>query len=283
VSVILNRAARMLSLSAAILVCETATVFAQPSPAIPPASATAPDPSAQLAWSSEHLQQSTRPEQSSAQFVFGVTNISDSEVVIDHVRPSCSCTVAKLPSQPWHIAPHAGGKIGVSINLLGKAGTVNKTLAVFFADVAVPKTLMITVNMPDMKMMRERNLKLSQADRQAVFKGECAGCHAEPAKTATGKVLYHQVCGICHEAHPRATMVPDLHLIRHPTDYAFWKVMITNGKPGTLMPAFAASQGGPLSDEQIDELAKICARAMPYHPPNPAELNQPQFPPLNGR
>ena len=64
-------------------------------------------------------------------------------------------------------------------------------------------------------------------------------------------------------------MVPDLHLMSQPTDYNYWKTNIANGKPGTLMPAFAASQGGPLTDAQIDDLAKDCMRIRPYSPRRP--------------
>ena len=78
-----------------------------------------------------------------------------------------------------------------------------------------------------------------------------------------GKALYVAVCGVCHEANPRATMVSDLHALNHPTNYEYWKQWITNGKPGTLMPAFAANQGGPLSEKQIVSLAKLLTKAIP--------------------
>jgi mono/diheme cytochrome c family protein len=221
--------------------------------------------SSPLVWEPEHLEVVPKLNEPTVEFSFGVTNTSDSEVVIDHVQPSCSCTVAKLPSEPWHLLPHTNGQVSVTVDLRGKAGQFDKHLTVFFANTEMPpKVLNVTVRMPDRKPMRDENMKLALADRQAVFKGDCAKCHAGPAKTVSGMELYHQVCGICHEAQPRATMVPDLRLINtHPTDYAFWKTMIANGKPGTLMPAFAVSQGGPLTDEQIDSLAKMIDAAYP--------------------
>jgi mono/diheme cytochrome c family protein len=222
--------------------------------------------SSPLVWESEHLEVVPKINEPTVQFSFGVTNTSDSEVVIERVEASCSCTVAKLPSQPWHLSPHTNAQLGVTVDLKGKAGQFDKHLTVFFISPDLPpKVLEVTVKMPDRKPMRDENMKLALADRQAVFKGDCAKCHAEPAKTASGMELFHQVCGICHEAKPRATMVPDLRLINtHPTDYAFWKTMIANGKPGTLMPAFAISQGGPLTDEQIDSLAKMIDEAYPW-------------------
>jgi hypothetical protein len=70
-----------------------------------------------------------------------------------------------------------------------------------------------------------------------------------------------------------------LHLINHPIDLEFWKTNIANGKAGTLMPAFAASQGGPLNDAQVEDLAKDCLRAMPYIPRSPEELRAGQYHP----
>jgi cytochrome c5 len=249
-------------LAVAILACAIALIFV---PKLP-AAATAP-PLTLLAWTPEHPEIVTKLNQATAAFSISVSNLADTEAVIDHVTASCSCTVAKLPSQPWHVAPHTSGEIGVTVNLMGKSGTFDKKISVYFADTNVPtKVIEVTIKMPERSMMRTNNLQIAQKDRQAVFKGDCAACHAEPAKTATGKVLYNQMCGICHEAHPLATMVPNLHLINHPMDYDFWHNAIANGKPGTLMPAFAASQGGPLTDQQIDELAKLCLHGMPYHP-----------------
>jgi len=50
-------------------------------------------------------------------------------------------------------------------------------------------------------------------------------------------------------------MVPDLSKLKMATNREFWRNWITYGKPGSLMPAFAASQGGPLTDMQIASLA----------------------------
>ena len=190
------------------------------------------NPETQLVWSADHLEISTTAAQATAEYSFGVTNISDAEVVIKDARASCSCTTAQLPSKPWHLLPHTGGEIKVSVNLAGKMGTFDKTVSIFFADTNAPhKVLRVTVKMPDRQIMRDQNTKIALADRQAVFKGDCAKCHAEPAKTATGHALYRQICGICHDAHPRASMVPDLHMINHPMDCDFWKTNIANGKP----------------------------------------------------
>jgi hypothetical protein len=59
--------------------------------------------------------------------------------------------------------------------------------------------------------------------------------------------------------------VPDLHAIKHATDFDFWKTMITLGKPHTMMPAFAVSQGGPLTDVQVTSLATYLDHTISHH------------------
>jgi cytochrome c553 len=231
-------------------------------------------PTEPLVWDALQKESSPKSGDPTADFVFGVTNISDNEVIVDRTQGSCSCTVAKLPSQPWHLAPHQGGEIKVSVNLAGKFGNLFKTATIFYANTAIysnlpPTVLRVTVHIPESPaMLRDKNQRAAQADRQLVFKGDCAKCHADPAKDKTGKEvmgkeLYAAVCGVCHEANPRATMVSDLHALNHPTNYSYWKQWITNGKPGTLMPAFAVNQGGPLSETQIVSLAKLLTKAIP--------------------
>ena len=98
------------------------------------------------------------------------------------------------------------------------------------------------------------NIQNALADRQAVFKGDCAKCHVNRSVGKMGAELYAASCGICHEAEHRATMVPDLKVPRSLRDPAFWQKWIIEGRPGTLMPAFGKAYGGPLTQEQADSL-----------------------------
>lgn len=233
--------------------------MAQPAPGTPP-----PSP---LVWDSQAKETSPAPGQASADFDFKVTNPSDTEVVVQNVQTSCGCTVAKVP-RPWHIAAHTNESMTISVNLTAKAGTFSKTATVFATGLQ-NQLLTVTVHMPDSQEgVRARNMQLAQTDRQAVFKGDCAACHLTPTAGQLGKELYVSACEICHapKDHPRATMVPDLMALNHPTDYDYWKTMITIGKPGTLMPAFGATAGGPLTDEQVDSLAKTLAKIIPSRP-----------------
>jgi mono/diheme cytochrome c family protein len=121
------------------------------------------------------------------------------------------------------------------------------------------------------EMDRTNAQKVAMADRQAVFKGDCARCHVEPAKDAAGhekmgRDLYTAACGVCHDAEHRASFVPDLHHLPEPTNPDFWKNWIMHGKPGTLMPAFAKSEDGPLSDLQIASLVEYLTVTIPSRP-----------------
>ena len=66
-------------------------------------------------------------------------------------------------------------------------------------------------------------------------------------------------------------MVPDLHNLQVPTGEEFWRTWVTAGKAGSLMPAFATSQGGPLNDLQIASLAAYLNATNPSKVPPPAK------------
>jgi mono/diheme cytochrome c family protein len=205
--------------------------------------------------------------------VVSVTNsITPIPVTILQVHPSCGCTTAELPQPPWILPPGTNSVIKVSVNLAGKSGIVPKSVNVMTDKGKMD--LMVRINIlpaPPARSMSEeeraRGLAAAKIDRQAVFKGDCASCHASNVGGKFGSDLFAQVCAVCHEAKLRATMVPDLHNLKDPTSEEFWRAWITSGKAGTLMPAFATAQGGPLTDMQIASLAAYLNQAIPSHVP----------------
>lgn len=210
-----------------------------------------------LAWDSISKELNPVQGATEATVVYSVTNISTSDILIKAVRPSCGCTVAKLPKSPWVLAPNESGILEATIDLRGKRGTLHKYLAVDTSSGL--KMLTFSVNVADLPTtatadMRTRNLMSAMADRQSVFKGDCARCHVQPTAGKRGEPLFRTACAICHESLHRATMVPDLAAVKSPKDRDYWRSWITRGKPGTLMPAFAYSEGGVLSQEQIESL-----------------------------
>ena len=200
------------------------------------------------------------------EFSFAVTNVSAGDVTINWVRPSCGCTVAKLPPTPWTLKPNEGGLIELKLDLRGKFGILSKYVSVDTSH--GQKLLMIkahiphTVAQPGMDS-RAKNMQLAMADRQVVFRGDCAKCHAEPAAGKMGEQLYTAACAICHDAPHRATMVPDLRAMNKATGADYWAFWIANGKPGTLMPGFAKAHGGPLDEAQIRSLAAFLHEKFP--------------------
>ncbi|MEP6662916.1 MAG: DUF1573 domain-containing protein [Verrucomicrobiota bacterium] len=228
---------------------------------VPPSSQPAAPPNA-LVWDAEAKEYQAKPGDQEAKFTFSLTNVSSVEVVINDVTTSCGCTVAQLPSKPWHIAPGTNGEIHATMNLAGKQGQgrvskqLNVTSSIGF------KALMVTVIMPAPTPVptdngrgdRLANMESAKADRQAVFKGDCRSCHVEKGVGKLAKDLYAADCGICHESPHRASMVPDLRAPKTPRDREYWNNWVAHGRIGSMMPAFLDKEGGPLSKEQIDSL-----------------------------
>lgn len=243
-----------------------------------PAQPQAPRPAEAFAWDATLKELTAQPGETNLNYLFNLTNILSQEVTITAVRTSCGCTVAKLPPLPWRLEPGASGQIGAVLDVRGKYGILSKTV---FVDHRVgtnppsaPKYLTVRAHLPNPPAAsaanamsdRQRNMMLALADRQAVFKNDCARCHAAPATGKTGKELYVVACGICHESPHRATMVPDLHALKHPADREHWIKWMTMGRAGSLMPAFAHSEGGPLTEAQIDSLADYLEQEMKRPP-----------------
>ena len=86
-------------------------------------------------------------------------------------------------------------------------------------------------------------------------------CHAPPeAKEKMGAELFALVCSNCHESPHRNAKVPDLAAFTIPTTRDFWRTAVAKGKEGTMMPAFANSEGGPLTDAQVQSLVDYLSR-----------------------
>jgi cytochrome c553 len=213
---------------------------------------------AALLWESQSLQLRAQPGGTNVAFAFRFTNSTAGEIVIREVKPSCGCTLLQLPPLPWTIKPGASGAIKGGVDLRGKHGALHKAINVLTSQGAEPLEFHVTI--PEtLAARREQNITLAQADRQAVFKGDCARCHVPAPKVTTSLALYASACGICHDAPTRASMVPDLRHVSRDKDAAYWARWIREGKAGTLMPGFAQTHGGPLDEAQIRALVECLA------------------------
>ena len=216
-------------------------------------------------------------------FSFRMMNDSREAVVIENVTTSCGCTTFDSRAMPYSLAPGDSDTIKVSMSVTGKFGTVTKSVLVqtncgsstllVTAELTPPASNISVDGLPSGAAMssgtRGRNIGLAKADRQVIFKGDCAACHSRFAEGQIGYNLYLGACAICHDAKHRASMVPDLRTAgEEPRDAAHWRQHITDGIDGTLMPAFAKAKGGILSDEQIESLVKFLIES-PLEPKAP--------------
>jgi cytochrome c oxidase cbb3-type subunit III len=81
--------------------------------------------------------------------------------------------------------------------------------------------------------------------------------YVPPREQRTLDVLFQQNCVGCHGANGKLGPAPPLNdklFLALIPDTELHRV-IREGRPGTLMPAFAAAQGGQLTAEQVDVLA----------------------------
>jgi cytochrome c553 len=236
-----------------------------------------PLPDGILAWDGVQKNVVVSADKDLAPFSFSFTNITKGNVTIMDVHPSCGCTKAEHPPTPWTIPAGGVGRFTaeVNLNIAGHGGTLFKTVMVTTDKGRKQLLLTITVTPPVVRKLtdaeRQMGMQLAKMNRQAVFHGDCASCHANPKEVSGlyGQRLYDSVCGVCHEAEHRASVVPDLSKLTVPTNLDFWRTWITYGKPGTLMPAFAQSQSGPLTDMQIESLAAYLNSVHPSRVPPP--------------
>ena len=228
-------------------------------------------PATHLAWDANSKTIPVKEGATNVHLAFWVTNVSTAEVLVHAVRTSCGCAAAQLPAYPWRLKPGDNGPIAVDIDLRSKSGSFSKSVIV---DTSTGiKTLLVHLQLPGspnpsagMDVERLKNMRMAMVDRQVVFKGECAKCHAEPAAGKFGEPLYAVACGICHDSPQRAALVPDLKKLSHPTPPEHWRKWIVEGKVGSMMPAFAKAANGPLSEEQIESLVEFLSNTIPSKP-----------------
>jgi mono/diheme cytochrome c family protein len=228
-------------------------------------------PTSVVVWDRTTIETNVAANTPMVHFVFNFTNVSSGNVTVVNVHPQCGCTTTELPPLPWTVAPGTNGVIRATVNVAGKSGFLIKTM-----DFATDKgfqllTFKITILPPvtptRSEAERVHDVEIAKADRQAVFQGECVKCHVTPGTGKYNKALYAADCAICHEGEHRATMVPDLHAIKTPTNVEFWRTWTAHGKPNSLMPAFSTAEDGPLNDMQIASIAAYLAEAIPSQVP----------------
>ncbi len=215
-----------------------------------------------LVWDAMTKKYSATETEAKHEFIFTVKNSGNNEVIIRAVQPSCGCTIAKLPKTPWPLQPGESGDVSAVVNFDEKTGTFTKLLTVVSTAGNQILNMELSVPVTEASMNRAKNRETSITNRQAVFQQDCAKCHVQPAIGKTGEDLYKAACAICHESPHRASMVPALNDLNKKTYPTYWKYWMVNGGHH-LMPAFAKTKGGFLTDEQIDSLVTYLDKKFP--------------------
>jgi len=109
-----------------------------------------------------------------------------------------------------------------------------------------------------------------------------ASASAQGGNVERGKTLYLQNCAVCHgeraQGRVGATLAKDFPGIR--VDVLL-KEITANGVAGSVMPAWAKSKGGPLSDAEIDDIVafiRSLGNIAPTVPPAPVPTRAPAVP-----
>ena len=241
----------------AIFLCLAGTSFAAQEPA------TAATKSNPLVWDAMVKEMTVKPMQDTNEFIFWVTNTATTNVVLTNIHPSCGCTVAKLPKEPWNMAPGEFGRVSAVMTFSGLSGAVEKLLTVYTSEGQQTLYLKAKVPATATTAMRQENMTKAIANKQSVLKGDCASCHVEKGRGKTGEELFAADCTICHQPDGhRAEAVPNLANINKITSKEYWKYYLENGGP-TVMPSFIKDKGGPLSAEEIDTFAEFLNKKFP--------------------
>ncbi len=182
---------------------------------------------------------------------FLLGNSGNAPLKVTEIESSCGCTVVDFEPGVV-IAPGQKKSIKVSVDTIGKVGEIRKKLVVKSNDPLTPEIdvfIYVRVKLADHE----------SPDRSAIFKDTCRFCHSEPAKGLSGEELFEAVCYMCHGHYGLgdiARRINDFGYITN-NDDAYFRRVISDGVPGSSMPGFSLSKGGPLNEEQIDSLVKL--------------------------
>ncbi len=177
---------------------------------------------------------------------FIIRNNNPEAIELVDIQASCGCTVA----EPDSYIIGAGGftQLKVAVDTTAKQDGIKKS--VFITDSLGNKaTATLTFNVVS-------NPHLKMGSVKGIFDGQCASCHFEPLKAAIEpSKLYEVGCAMCHGEGAVGAYAPDL---RH-HDTQTLKTIIAQGVGKPQMPGFAVKHGGPLSEQQIHDLANWIA------------------------
>ncbi len=197
-------------------------------------------PAPALVIQPDHLDMGEVEEGTVAKATLIVRNVGRFPIHLARVEASCGCTTAEPATRD--LRPGEFTALRVRVDTSGKRGRVRKRLTVTDAagDRAMA-TLELTVRPNPHAAMKGRS----------IFDGQCARCHAEPARgKRRGAAIYAAVCAMCHGSEARGGYAPALRGL----DADLVAATLRQGR-GRPMPAFSRARGGPLDAAQIAAVA----------------------------
>ena len=165
-------------------------------------------------------------------------NITGEPIEIRSLQPSCGCTDASLDR--YTVSPGEYVTLRFLINTMGKLGKIVKSIDIYTSRRREPYTLTLTAFI--------QHVEGKRVDPSVIFRGECRNCHVgENVEEKKGEVLFNALCYLCHKD---GKAFPDL-------GRSSLRDVISKGVKGTSMPGFLDSQGGPLTEKQIESLVEF--------------------------
>lgn len=182
-----------------------------------------------------------------------IGNKGTGDLVIDKIEPSCGCTVANLTS--WKLLPGESAVLEFMVDTHGKIGSIVKQVSVYSNDPVEPLkviTLSFTAAAPGHHE--------AEMFGKHIFQGKCRGCHVDRGEGLSGGPLFEADCAMCHRGKD-AEYSPGLPVeaLRTLSEEEL-RGAIQNGVPGTSMPGYQRSVGGPLDSEQTESLIRYLRR-----------------------
>lgn len=145
-----------------------------------------------------------------------------------------------------HIGPGGETEIQVKVETRGKRGKITKTVQIQSND---PKRPLVVIRLYADVIDLYHTLRYP-ADQ--IFKAPCRQCHVDRGIGKLGAQLFWADCLMCHQ---RGKTASPIEKMRRLPEEAIRKA-IEEGIPDTPMPGFGATQGGPLTTNQIRSLVR---------------------------
>ena len=176
---------------------------------------------------------------------FLVRNNNQQSIELVDIQTSCGCTAAEPDS--YVINPNEFTQLKVAVDTSSKQFDIKKTIHITDSLGNTAKALLVF-------NVVENPHAITQGKIKGIFDEQCASCHFKPlVGIADPKKLFEVGCAMCHGNQAEGAYAPSLLDI---TSHAIMKHAIAHGTGKRQMPGFSDMNGGPLTYEQVENLAE---------------------------